>query len=82
MAHPWKFLVYIAADNSLYDAAQMSLREITEATQFSDIETIVQIDGPTSDLATRYRCSEERENSSGKQKTGSPMTEKRGSRDS
>ena len=56
MAQPWKVLVYMAADNSLYAAAQMSLREITEASRSSEVETIVQFDGPSAQLSTRYRC--------------------------
>lgn len=54
---PWKLLVYIAADNSLYADAQVSLQEITSASLFSNVETIVQIDGPSAELSSRYRCS-------------------------
>ena len=57
MVQPWKLLVYIAADNSLYDDAQVSLQEITSASLFSNVETIVQIDGPSAELSSRYRCS-------------------------
>jgi len=57
MAEPWKVLVYIAADNSLYDDAQVSLRAIAHASRSSEIETIVQFDGPSAQLSTRYRCS-------------------------
>ena len=57
MVQPWKLLVYIAADNSLYDDAQVSLQEITSASLFSNVETIVQIDGPNAELSSRYRCS-------------------------
>jgi hypothetical protein len=56
MVQPWKLLAYVAADNSLYDDAQVSLREITNASRFSDVETIVQVDGPSTQLSTRYRC--------------------------
>jgi hypothetical protein len=57
MVQPWKMLVYIAADNSLYHDAQVSLEEITAATLFSDVETLVQVDGPSAELSSRYRCS-------------------------
>jgi hypothetical protein len=53
---PWKILVYIAADNILYPQAQVSLREITDASSHSDLEITVQLDGPTAAMATRYRC--------------------------
>ena len=56
MAEPWKVLVYIAADNSLYDDAQVSLKAITHASRSSEVETIVQFDGPSAQLSTRYRC--------------------------
>jgi hypothetical protein len=56
MYQPWKFLVYIAADNNLYNDAQVSLREITDASLFSDVEIVVQIDGPSAELASRYIC--------------------------
>jgi hypothetical protein len=56
MYQPWKFLVYIAADNNLYNDAQVSLREITDASLFSDVEIVVQIDGPSAELASRYNC--------------------------
>jgi cysteine peptidase C11 family protein len=56
MVQPWKLLVYLAADNTLYNDAQVSLHQITAATFFSDIETIVQIDGLSAQLSSRYRC--------------------------
>ena len=56
MYQPWKFLVYIAADNVLYEDAQVSLREIADSSLFSDVEITVQVDGPTEAMATRYKC--------------------------
>ena len=56
MYQPWKFLIYIAADNVLYPQSQVSLREITDSSLFSDVEIIVQLDGPTAAMATRYKC--------------------------
>ena len=56
MYQPWKFLIYIAADNVLYENAQVSLREITDSCLLSDVEIIAQIDGPTAAMATRYNC--------------------------
>ena len=56
MYQPWKFLIYIAADNVLYENAQVSLREITDSSLLSDVEIIAQIDGPTAAMATRYKC--------------------------
>ena len=56
MFQPWKFLVYIAADNHLYSPSQVSLREITDASLFSDVEIMVQLDGPSGEMSSRYRC--------------------------
>ena len=56
MSKTWKVLVYIAADNTLYDDAQISLRQMADASRFSDFEVIVQFDGPGLDSASRYRC--------------------------
>jgi hypothetical protein len=56
MVQPWKLLVYLAADNTLYNDAQVSLHQITAASLFSDFETIVQIDGPSAQLSSRFRC--------------------------
>jgi hypothetical protein len=56
MVEPWKVLVYIAADNSLYNDAQASLQEIVTASRLGDIETIVQVDGPSTELSSRYIC--------------------------
>jgi hypothetical protein len=56
MYQPWKFLIYMGADNVLYDNAQICLREIVEASLFSDVDMTVQIDGPTAAMATRYQC--------------------------
>jgi hypothetical protein len=57
MSEPWKMLVYIAADNSLYEDAQISLRQITQSSLSANVEILVQFDGPTDTLASRYRCS-------------------------
>ena len=56
MYQPWKFLIYIAADNLLYENAQVSLREITDSSLLGDVEIIAQIDGPTAAMSTRYKC--------------------------
>src|SRR6202034_927842 len=56
MVQPWKLLLYLAADNTLYNDAQVSLHQITAASLFSDIETILQIDGPSAELSPRFRC--------------------------
>jgi hypothetical protein len=56
MYQPWKFLIYMGADNVLYDNAQICLREIVDASLFSDLDMTVQIDGPTAAMATRYQC--------------------------
>ena len=56
MYQPWKFLIYIAADNVLYENAQVSLREITDSTLLGDVEIIAQIDGPIAAMASRYKC--------------------------
>ena len=56
MSRPWNLLVYIAADNTLYNDAQISLRQITDASLFSDIKITVQFDGPSADFASRYKC--------------------------
>jgi hypothetical protein len=56
MHQPWKFLIYISADNGLYENAQVSLREITDSSLFSEVEIIAQVDGPTAGMATRYKC--------------------------
>jgi hypothetical protein len=56
MVQPWKLLLYLAADNTLYNDAQVSLHQITAASLFSDIETILQIDGPSAQLSSRFRC--------------------------
>jgi cysteine peptidase C11 family protein len=56
MYQPWKFLIYIAADNVLYENSQVSLREIADSSLLSDVEITVQVDGPTEAMATRYKC--------------------------
>ena len=56
MVQPWKLLVYLAGDNTLYNDAQYSLHEIVASTFDSSVETIVQVDGPSAQLSTRYRC--------------------------
>ncbi len=48
--------MYIAADNSLYDAALESLRQVVEASGLGDVQIMVQFDGPTADLASRFLC--------------------------
>jgi hypothetical protein len=58
VAQPWKLLVYLAGDNTLYSNAQISFHEIVASTFDSSIETIVQIDGPSAQLSTRYRCAQ------------------------
>lgn len=58
MAQPWKLLVYLAGDNTLYSDAQISLHEIVAATRASSVETIAQVDGPSAQLSTRYRCAQ------------------------
>jgi hypothetical protein len=60
MSQPWKMIVYIAADNSLYQDAMVNLRQITVSSLSSDVEILVQFDGPTADLASRYRCADGR----------------------
>jgi Clostripain family len=40
----------------LYQDAQVSLRQITEASRFSDVEMLVQVDGPGAEMASRYQC--------------------------
>src|ERR1700751_2558646 len=52
----WKMLVYISADNTLYNNAQVSLRQLTEASLLNNVEIIVQLDGPNSDQVSRYKC--------------------------
>jgi hypothetical protein len=56
MYQPWKLLIYMGADNVLYDNAQICLREIVNGSLFSDVDMTVQIDGPTAAMATRYQC--------------------------
>jgi hypothetical protein len=56
MDQPWKMLVYITADNTLYNDALVSLRQLTDASLPNNVEIIVQLDGPTSDQVSRYRC--------------------------
>ena len=58
MAQPWKLLVYLAGDNTLYSDAQVSLHEIVASTFGGNVETIVQVDGPSAQLSTRYRCAQ------------------------
>jgi hypothetical protein len=60
MYRPWKFFIYIAADNNLYQDAQVSLRQITDSSLFSDVEMIVQMDGPDAEMASRYQCADGR----------------------
>ena len=52
----WKTLVYITADNTLYNDALVSLRQLTEASLLNNVEIIVQLDGPNFDQVSRYRC--------------------------
>jgi hypothetical protein len=56
MSTQWKMIVYIAADNSLYEDALVSLHQITQASRLSDVEILVQFDGPTAELSSRYKC--------------------------
>ena len=52
----WHLLVFMAADNSLYSNALVSLRELTEGSGLSNVKITVQFDGPTSDDSARYTC--------------------------
>ena len=56
MDQPWKMLVYISADNTLYNDALVSLRQITDASLLNNVDIIVQLDGPDPDQVSRYRC--------------------------
>lgn len=56
MHKPWHLLVYIAADNSLYDDALISLRQITDASLTSSVRITVQFDGPTAHNCVTYSC--------------------------
>ena len=56
MDQPWKMLVYITADNTLYNDALVSLRQLTDASLQNNVDIIVQLDGPSSDQVSRYRC--------------------------
>jgi hypothetical protein len=58
MNQPWHLLVYIAADNSLYDDALVSLRQITDASLLSTIKITVQFDGPSAENCARFRCAD------------------------
>ncbi|MBB5059668.1 hypothetical protein HDF16_004394 [Granulicella aggregans] len=55
MSEPWKILMYIAADNSLFDHALVSLRQTIEASRLGTSEILVQFDGPDQDSAARFR---------------------------
>jgi hypothetical protein len=55
MSEPWKILMYIAADNSLFDHALVSLRQTIEASRLGNSEILVQFDGPDQDSAARFR---------------------------
>lgn len=57
MDQPWKLLVYISADYTLYTNALVSLSQLTDASSPDNVEIIVQLDGPTSDQVSRYKCS-------------------------
>ncbi len=52
----WKMLVYISADNTLYNDALVSLRQLTDASLQNNVDITVQLDGPTPDQVSRYRC--------------------------
>lgn len=52
----WKMLVYISADNTLYNDALVSLRQLTDASLQNNVDIIVQLDGPNPDQVSRYRC--------------------------
>jgi len=56
MDQPWKMLVYISADNTLYQDAQISLRQLTEASSSNNVDIIVQFDGPSPGDGSRYKC--------------------------
>jgi hypothetical protein len=56
MDQPWKMLVYITADNTLYNDALVSLRQLTNASLQNNVDIIVQLDGPSPDQVSRYRC--------------------------
>jgi hypothetical protein len=55
MSEPWKILMYIAADNSLFDHALVSLRQTIEASGLGSTEILMQFDGPDQDSAARFR---------------------------
>jgi hypothetical protein len=55
MSKSWKILMYIAADNSLFDHALVSLRQTVEASRIGNSEILVQFDGPDQDSAARFR---------------------------
>src|SRR5215470_1134612 len=52
----WKMLVYITADNTLYNDAQISLRQLTQASASNNVDIVVQVDGPSPDHVSRYEC--------------------------
>lgn len=56
MNNPWHLLVYIAADNSLYKDALVSLRQLTAGSRSNNVRITVQFEGPTSDEVVRYSC--------------------------
>ncbi|QNI31739.1 hypothetical protein H7849_22250 [Alloacidobacterium dinghuense] len=56
MDQPWKMLVYISADNTLYDDALVSLRQLTDASSLNNVDIVVQLDGPSPGQGSRYRC--------------------------
>jgi len=56
MDKTWKLLFYISADNNLYNDALVTLRQLTDAEVQNKVEIIVQLDGPTSDQVSRYKC--------------------------
>ena len=58
MVEPWTLLVYIATDVQLYDDAVANLLQITEASRFSSLRILVQLDGPGDNYAIRYQCSD------------------------
>ena len=55
MSEPWKILMYVAADNSLFDHALVSLRQTIEASKLGSTEVLLQFDGPDQDSAARFR---------------------------
>lgn len=49
-------MVYMAADNNLYAAAESNVREITRRSCTADVSIVVQLDGPGAMDSSRYSC--------------------------